>query len=58
MSDDNDVERIEVGDDLYILALSGSSRGGDQMRKQAEEAMERVRGQSESGRTNASEATE
>lgn len=43
MSDDNDVKRIEVGEDFYILALSGSSRGGDQMRKQARKAMERAR---------------
>lgn len=46
MSESNeqpDVERIEVGEDLYILSVAGSSRGCDRMRRQAAKAMERVR---------------
>lgn len=51
MSNDDEnatnVERIEVGDDLYVLALAGSSRGSDRMRRQAAKAMERVREQTD-----------
>jgi hypothetical protein len=43
VANDNEVRRIKVGDDLYVLAMSGSSRGADQMRKQAAESMKRVR---------------
>ena len=48
MSDDKDVKRIKVGEDFYILALSGSSQGGEQMRKQASEAMKRAQAKSRS----------
>lgn len=51
MADDEDVKRIPVGEDFYILSLSGSSRGGDQMRQQAAEAMERVREQTDEAET-------
>lgn len=43
--EERDVEQIEVGEDLYVLAVAGSSRGCDRMRRQASKAMERVREQ-------------
>ena len=43
MKKKDEVRRIEIAEDFYILAISGSARGADQMRKQAAESMKRVR---------------
>lgn len=41
------IKKYEVGENFFLLSVSGSSRGVDQMREQAKRSMERVRSRSE-----------
>jgi hypothetical protein len=43
MDNNDDVKRIKVAPGLYILSLSGSSRGKKQMKEQARKAMKKVK---------------
>lgn len=45
MSDN--INKYEVAENFFLLSVSGSSRGVDQMREQAKRSMERVRRRSE-----------
>lgn len=45
MSDN--IKKYEVGENFFLLSVSGSSRGVDQMRQQAKRSMDRVRRRSE-----------
>ena len=37
------IKKYEVAENFFLLSVSGSSRGVDQMREQAKRSMERVR---------------
>ena len=44
---EDNIKKYEVGENFFLLSVSGSSRGVDQMRQQAKRSMDRVRRRSE-----------